>query len=485
MEEYRAERSQEIVTAARRGVLSQVMQSTHVHVSKHVALRQFTLTQTSIMKHTIFAFLVATAFLIPNSGCVNDQNKVALHESNYLYAHAIGIGEDVDMEQPRKDVQVLLTEWFGTLDDPKLPPLFQEEDYKDFLSLEKMKMAVGPAPESKEPGTTGLYRQQCASCHGESGQGRGPVAASQNPYPREFRNGWFKYKSTNRAGKPLKEDLNHTLVRGLGDSQMPKFQNLTDAQRDALVEYVVFLSVRGELERNLLKVASTDLTLFDDDPSKVERLYDISLKNATDARGKEAYQSQLDRATESLTSIADSWISAEERVFELDDPEIPLVGKATEDQKEELANSIARGKELFLGPDAACSKCHGTSGLGDGPQAADYDDWTKDWTAKIGITPTDYDALLPLLARGGMKPQPLKPRNIVAGHFRGGRQPSDLYRRIKFGIPGATMPAAAMAAGEGEKGLTEDDVWHLVNYILSIAETPVDPVAVTTPVAAN
>ena len=76
------------------------------------------------------------------------------------------------------------------------------------------------------------------------------------------------------------------------------------------------------------------------------------------------------------------------------------------------------------------------------------------------------------MARGGLKPQPLKPRNIVAGHLRGGREPIDIYRRIRYGIPGATMPAAAMAASEGAPGLTQDDVWHLVNYVLSIAEVP-------------
>lgn len=39
--------------------------------------------------------------------------------------------------------------------------------------------------------------------------------------------------------------------------------------------------------------------------------------------------------------------------------------------------------------------------------------------------------------------------------------PTDADRRV-----------VAMAASEGAPGLITDDVWHLVNYLLSIAEVP-------------
>ena len=77
---------------------------------------------------------------------------------------------------------------------------------------------------------------------------------------------------------------------------------------------------------------------------------------------------------------------------------------------------------------------------------------------------------MPLMALGGMKPQPLKPRNIVEGKFRGGREPMDIYRRIRYGIVGSPMPAAAIIKSSDDKGITEEDIWHLVNYVLSIAE---------------
>ena len=407
------------------------------------------------------AMLAVTSIL----GCDSGSNRTPEFEPNFLYAHALETSEDVDLAQPLMDSSQLVEEWFGTLNDPKIPPLFTEE-YADLLSLEKLKMAAGDPPASAEPGATGLYRQQCASCHGESGQGRGPVAASQNPYPREFRHGWFKYKSPNRQSKPLKEDLKRILVQGLADSQMPKFTKLSEQQIESLVDYVIYLSIRGELERKLLYLAAYDLDL------ESARIYNASWKASSDEKEKSTYQEQVDAATEILTEIADAWKDAPDRVEEFAKPSFPIFGLETDENKSQLTDSIEKGQKLFVGDTAACAKCHGQAGKGDGPQAADYDDWTKDWTSKIGIQPTDAEKLLPLMARGGLKPQPLKPRNIVAGHLRGGRDPIDIYRRIRYGISGATMPAAAMAASEGAPGLTPDDVWHLVNYVLSIAEVP-------------
>jgi len=90
---------------------------------------------------------------------------------------------------------------------------------------------------------------------------------------------------------------------------------------------------------------------------------------------------------------------------------------------------------------------------------------------------------LPLMARGGLKPQPLKPRNIVEGHFRGGRTPEDLYRRIRYGIAGSPMPAAAVVQSREEPGLLDEDLWHIVNYVLSIAQVP--PPAMETKVVSS
>lgn len=403
------------------------------------------------------------------AGCKPASPPVALFEPNYLYAHALEIKEDIKLDQPLSDSQELLKEWFGTLDEPKLPPLFAEDDYKELLSLSKIEKAAGPPANTVEPGEKGLYRQLCASCHGESGQGRGPVAASQNPYPREFRHGIFKYKSTARKYKPVKADIARALRKGMSGSQMPLFNKLPDDKIDALVDYVLFLSIRGEFERKLLFAAAYDLDLEKD------RVYNVVLKNSAEAEPKKVLQSELDTATEILTGIADAWVEASDGVEEFAKPEFPLFGSETADNRPELLESIAKGRKLFLTEEAACAKCHGESARGDGKQLPDYDDWTKDWTSKIDLDPKKLDDLLPLMARGGMKPQPLVPRNIVEGKFRGGREPMDLYRRIRYGIVGAPMPAAAIIKSSDDKGIREEDIWHLVNYVLSIVEPEVVP----------
>jgi len=55
----------------------------------------------------------------------------------------------------------------------------------------------------------------------------------------------------------------------------------------------------------------------------------------------------------------------------------------------------------------------------------------------------------------------IRPRNLRAGIFRGGRRPIDLYWRIKNGIAGTPMPAAS-----GQ--LSDDDLWHVVDYVRSL-----------------
>ncbi len=417
--------------------------------------------------------VLALGWIAVHTGCKPNTASTAFHEPNYLYTHALEIKQDLKLDQPLSDSQALLTEWFGTLDEPKLPPLFGEDDYKELLSLANLDKAAGPPQNSVEPGEKGLYRQLCASCHGESGQGRGPVAASQNPYPREFRHGIFKYKSTARKNKPIKADIVRSLRKGLAGSQMPLFDKLPDDKINALVDYVVFLSIRGEFERKLLFGAAYDLDL------ETDRVYNAALKTSDDSESKKQLQGQLETATEILTSIADAWIESADGVEEFELPDFPLFGSETADNRTALQESIDKGRKLFLTEEAACAKCHGESARGDGKQLPDYDDWTKDWTSKIDLNPANTDELLPLMARGGMKPQPLKPRNIVEGKYRGGREPMDIYRRIRYGIVGAPMPAAAIIKSSDDKGIREEEIWHIVNYVLSIAE----PEVVVTPEA--
>ncbi len=211
--------------------------------------------------------VLGAALALTSAGCQPYPMEKARFEPNYLYAKSLELDPDVDasipLDQPLADTNALVDLWFGTLDEPKIPPLFEDEDedFSELLTLDKLKIAAGPAVSTEVPGETGIYRQYCASCHGETGQGRGPTAASSNPYPREFRHGWFKYKSTERTDKPMKSDIARVLRQGLADSPMPRFAHLNEQQIDALVDYVVYLAIRGEFERSVLLTGVNDLDL--------------------------------------------------------------------------------------------------------------------------------------------------------------------------------------------------------------------------------
>lgn len=390
-------------------------------------------------------------------------------EENLVHAKKWEIQTGLSMDQTVVDTRWALEEMFGTPDAPKLPELFESnEDYASLVSLAHLQSAAGPASEQGR----GLYRRHCARCHGITGNGRGETAALVDPYPRDYRPGIFKFKNTRRGSKPRKEDLARAIKYGIpGTSMVPDYQlsatevgALPDEAVEALVDYVIYLSIRGEIERTMYDEAALELDL-----ERGERMIDPALAQ-TDP---DAFEEQWELIQWTVEGVADSWVEAADDLVEVEVPQdMPLPQSHEEveqtlagDQGDELRASIERGRELFVGTIASCSKCHGPDGRGDG-QEADYDDWTKDWTVRIGLDPEDDEALVPLIARGGLPPRTIKPRNFQEGVFRGGSQPEDLYRRIMLGIAGTPMPAATLVPEQFE----ERDVWHLINYIRSLEQ---------------
>ena len=152
---------------------------------------------------------------------------------------------------------------------------------------------------------------------------------------------------------------------------MPSFKLLPDSEIEALVDYVKYLSIRGEVERRLIDETTSELDVED-------RLIDD--ENMADAT--ELIMEDI------LASVVDKWGSA--------DDQITPVPQRPDWQGDELLASIETGKELFYGAVANCVKCHGDSQLGDG-QVDDYDDWAKDY-ADDWIKETDEKKKDQLLA---------------------------------------------------------------------------------------
>jgi mono/diheme cytochrome c family protein len=142
----------------------------------------------------------------------------------------------------RDALRKFLDEKFGTPANPKVA-LGDDDDAKGMIAdliLDDATLAAG----SK------LYRRHCLQCHGVAGDGRGPTGPWVHPHPRDYRQGIFKFVSSDGPGdrKPRREDLHRTLTVGIEGTSMPSFALLADDNLKTIISYVIHLSIRGDVE---------------------------------------------------------------------------------------------------------------------------------------------------------------------------------------------------------------------------------------------
>lgn len=94
-----------------------------------------------------------------------------------------------------------------------------------------------------------LYFRYCWGCHGARGDGNGENAPYLNILPRNFVAATFKCRSTPTGTLPTDEDIFNAITRGLVNSNMPSWIELTDQQRADLVAFVKTLSQRWQSEK--------------------------------------------------------------------------------------------------------------------------------------------------------------------------------------------------------------------------------------------
>lgn len=280
-----------------------------------------------------------------------------------------------------------------------------------------------------------IYMQHCLHCHGTTGDGKGPTAEYLWPRPRDFRHGVSKFTSTDARSRPSKADYVRTLKKGIPGTYMPSFvPMLNDEKLDAVVEYVRFLSMRGEFERRLISEVAVDYSqeMLD------ERLEDGETKEEILEELTEFMEEDMvDIVDETWEDMIEDWEDAEDSELIPDTPRI----------KDTIA-SRRIGRELYLSKALNCADCHGVAAEGNGPQSLIFEKNPE--TQELYPEPGLHDEWHNVN----------QPRNLTRGIYRGGRRPIDLYRRLHAGIKGTRMPSF--------KSLPEEDIWHLVNYILSI-----------------
>ncbi|MCH7885514.1 MAG: cytochrome c, partial [Planctomycetes bacterium] len=232
-----------------------------------------------------------------------------------------------------------------------------------------------------------LYKMFCGACHGATGLGDGPAAATIEGQPRDFWHERFRYVST-LNGVPTQEDLVRTISTGRQFGEMPSNPQLTEDEVLALAEYIREINRRGTI-----------------------------------ARLTEAFSDDDDVTPEDIEEIAETRLTPSGIIM------VPWPGS-------DFQPDANVGMELYM---ANCASCHGKQGKGDGPQE--------------------------LVDERGRR---IKARDLITGHFRGGDEPEEIFKRIRFGIPGTPMPA--------QETLSDNEVWQLVHHVRTLARLPDAPI---------
>ena len=326
--------------------------------------------------------------------------------------------------------------------DAKIKRIYQGESWTDPNHK--------PSPQD---GGYALYRRNCLHCHGVSGAGDGPTSAFLFPTPRDYRPGIFKFTSTPTGLLPHRNDLRRTITYGLHGTSMPAFESLlTATQIEEVIDYVMFLTMRGQTENELIGAASQL------DENKSEELND--------------------EIPNSVKVVFNQWTRAQNEVV---NPPIP--------RTEPTRESILRGRDLFLASD--CKDCHGRLARGDGESFVKQDIFND---VVFGGNPSERQARINALdpktkALWDLKPDswgnPLRPANLNRGVYKGGRRPLDIFWRIAKGINGAQMPAHYPSPFDEKK------MWDVVNFVLALPyepdllkDAPIPPPAASPAVAA-
>lgn len=227
------------------------------------------------------------------------------------------------------------------------------------------------------------YNTRCLICHGKEGKGDGLASNYLGTKPRDFTQAVFKYRSTPQTSFPRDEDLFRSISVGFPIYGMPSFHYLSDRQRWGLVYYV----------KKLTKNGFREFLLEDEEDPDLDEIDEILAEKLTSGKPFDV-------------GVAPEWTD----------------------------RAVAEGKDVYEA--LACAKCHGETGMGDGPSALDQQDiWGND------LSPVPF---------------------ALNGYFmKAGGRPRDIVRVLMTGVGGTGMPRYETES--------QDDYWKLAYYILQLS----------------
>ncbi len=114
-----------------------------------------------------------------------------------------------------------------------------------------------------------IFLHMCVYCHGKDGNGGGTATEYLYPWPRDFRKGIFKFRSTPTGTLPRDEDIYRTIVQGVPGTSMPAWKDALSPQDTwALVNLVKSFSTRF---RNEPAGKAVEINPIPSSPKLIER----------------------------------------------------------------------------------------------------------------------------------------------------------------------------------------------------------------------
>jgi sulfur oxidation c-type cytochrome SoxX len=143
-----------------------------------------------------------------------------------------GIAPDLTYEGLLKDEKWVMDHFRNpraTVPD-SIMPTFRFSD-EEFGAMTAYLVSLKTPPPAMNPADT--YKSLCQRCHGEKGDGHGPIAFYLDPYPRDLtKSGFMNSKPMERLKGSIKEGVAGTSMPGWG-------KTLNDGQVDGVLNYVL------------------------------------------------------------------------------------------------------------------------------------------------------------------------------------------------------------------------------------------------------
>jgi mono/diheme cytochrome c family protein len=371
--------------------------------------------------------------------------------------------------EQRKVLEDALEETFGTPAKPRVAEL--DETTSAELKLDEKTLAEGSS----------YYRVHCVHCHGVPGDGRGPTARWINPHPRDFRKGLFKFQSVDQtvasSRPPARADLLRTLRQGIEGTAMPTFNVLPEKELEALVSYVIHLSLRGKVEATIIEYS------FEFDKGALALAAGGNLKDDVKSYAKQ---------------FGASWRESNNHSSAIKVAPYPFDENHPDYLTTILPASVKRGQEIFNATPSEKTKTEFVARLFLASRFAEHE--AKARAAKKELTDKDKEKIKAAIEKEFPEVEPaaktalearanstltgvkcvtchidygrqakfkfdewgtlVRPNNLPMGHLRGGKRPVDIYYRIHSGIPGSEMVGFGSTFAGNEQYL-----WDLVNFV--------------------